>query len=1397
MELRSVFVFILLIVFKAVSAQVGNYKFSHLTVKDGLPHNQINCVFKDDKGFLWFGTMAGLARFDGYAFKVYQHKLNDSSTIGDNDVVSITQGPGNKLWVQSRAGMQVYDPKKDRFYRRVWDELRQMNINENSVRKVFRDKKGSFWFIPEHAGLYHYNPKSNRSSYFQHQLKNSKSLAASPIIDLAEGPNGEIWVIHADGLLEQIEPVSKTVVKRIRGLANVMGAENDTYRLFVDKQGWVWIYNTLVSGGMFYVDPVKGQLVNINKNSVGWRLNSNIISGIVQVKNNEIWIATDHGGINIIDKASPRVKYIANNEDSDKDVIGQNNLSSIYYDNLGTVWIGTYRRGISYYHPGIVKFPLIKPSSASNSLVYNDVNYLAEDKKGNLWIATNGKGIAYFDRQRNTFKTYRHDPGNANSLSHDAIVSLYVDKGGKLWVGTYSGGLDCFDGQRFSHYRNIPNDPTSLSDNRVAAIYEDSSDRFWVLTMGGGINLFDRSSNKFKRLTVQSKDLKSNYVFSILEDSKKNLWFGTGYGLAILPYKSTRFKSIINTADSPEGLINNTVNCLVEDKKGNILIGTREGLSLYNPRSQKFKNFTTADGLPDNNIQGMEMDAAGYFWLSTSNGLSKVAVRYEPEVVLECKNFDESDGLQGKEFNRNASLKLKSGELAFGGADGFNLFDPAKVKTFNTPARLFITGFQLFNRPVQVDERIDGSVLLSTSITETKSVTLKSYQNVFTIEFASLNYIEPHKVKHQYMMEGFDKGWINADNSVRKATYTNLDAGDYVFKVRASNPDGRWTAKPVELHIRILPPFYKSNFAYFIYLLMIAGGLYLLRQRGIEKLKRQFAAEQEKKEVQRLLEQEKLEVQRVIEQERMEAMRFRELDALKIKFLTNISHEFRTPLSLILAPIDKLLKQLENSQAMEQVLVIQRNARRLLSLVNQLLDFRRMELNELKLQKRTDNIVSFVKEIALSFKDIAEQKNIQLSFNSSSEEVYTAFDHDKVERILFNLISNAFKFTLENGKVNVSLDLTAGRDQVTIKVRDTGIGIAADKQEKIFDSFFQSDVPDAIINQGSGIGLSIAKEFAKLHGGDIQLESELNFGSCFTVFLPVEELSVEESSDDFIEEIITEGKTADAVLQPADVPLSAKKLTVLILEDDVDFRFYLKDNLKEEYNVIEAGNGKDGWQKALFHHPNIIVSDISMPEMDGIEFCKKVKNDSRTFHIPIILLTAAGGEEQQIKGLGSGANDYMTKPFSFEILHTKIRNMIRQQESFKKTYQKQVEIKPLDVEVESPDEKFLQDVIKELEKNMSNSNFSVDELSSLLFVSRVTLYKRILNLTGKTPLEFIKSYRLNRAVQLLERGDFTISQICYKVGFKTSKNFVKSFKAEFGVIPSKYVENRELLDTTD
>lgn len=620
------------------------------------------------------------------------------------------------------------------------------------------------------------------------------------------------------------------------------------------------------------------------------------------------------------------------------------------------------------------------------------------------------------------------------------------------------------------------------------------------------------------------------------------------------------------------------------------------------------------------------------------------------------------------------------------------------------------------------------------------------------------------------MMEGLDENWIAADNRTRKATYTNVDPGNYVFKVRTSTVHDTWNGKVLTVNIRILPPFWKTQIAYVAYVLLILAILFYLRYRGIKRIRTQFLQEQEKQEA-----------LRIREQEREEARRLHELDRLKIKFLTNVSHEFRTPLSLIIAPLDKMLKDPQLAEQNAQVSMIKRNVKRLLNLVNQLLDFRKMEVYDLKLDARQGDIIRFIKEVSFSFMDIAEQKNIKFAFDTDVPSLETSFDFDKIERILFNLLSNAFKFTPAGGHVGVFLNLIpaeAGSNTVhlRINVMDSGIGIPPEKVDKIFDRFYQHDIPASLINQGSGIGLSITREFVKLHQGNIRVESITNGGSCFIVELPLQtapagkEVAVEENQQ-----------------HGAPQREKNKKPTVLLVEDNEDFRFYLKDNLQEHFCLLEAANGKEGWQKALALHPDLIVSDVSMPEMNGLELCTKIKQDKRTSHIPIILLTALVGEEYQMKGLETGANDYLCKPFNFEMLLSKIRNLLTLQTTIKKVYTKQVEVQVADISIQSVDEKFMAAALAFVEENLQNANLSVAELSKHLCISRVSLYKKMLLLTGKTPVDFIRSIRLRKAAQMLEKSQLSIAEISYEVGFNTPHYFTKSFKAEFGVLPSAYI----------
>lgn len=1365
-------VFLSLFLFTAVNGQTSQFQFSQLDVSNGLSHNQVTAIHKDAQGFMWFGTMSGLNRYDGSRFKIFKHKSTDSTSINDDFIESIQEGPEEELWVLTRYGLTIYDPRTERFRHNIEAELRKFKIPGQHVNSMRKDKTGTFWFVVSQRGIYRYNALTKKTFHYQHSKNNRYSLDSGAVSSIAEDVRGDFWVVYRNGLINRIDSRSNKVNYRSDVLAREMSGKNLSFALTVDREGDLWVYDRGSDVGLYRFSPKTKKMNHFSKGSATGKLNSNIISNVIQDNAGLIWVATDHGGINLLDKTSLRTRYLVNQEDDNRS-IKQNSIVSLFKDNDGIVWIGTFKKGISYYHPAIKKFPLTRHYGSNlKSLPHDDVNRFCEDAKGNLWLGTNGGGLIYFNRITQEFTRYKHDAADKNSLSNDVIVSLHIDHRQRLWIGTFFGGLDCFDGKKFTHFRHDERDSTSISDDRIWEIFEDSAKRLWIGTLTGGLNRLDEARKVFSHYEVGPNSVHSTYFSSILEDRAGNIWLGGSYGIDVLLKKTNKFIHFLHDDADPQSLIHNNVTNMIQDRRGFIWVGTREGLGMLNPRTGKFKNFQKADGLPDNNIADLQEDNNNNLWISTSNGLSNLIISKQEKgrYNYRFKNYDESDGLAASEFNESASLKTRMGELIFGGANGFNIFQPDAILSSTVHPPLVLTDFQIFNDVVTPGKESKGQVVLAQSITQSKSVTLNYDENVFTIEFAALYFFNNDKLKIEYMLDDFDKTWLTADKDVRKVTYTNLDPGSYTFKLRSTNEEGVYGSKVLEFHVLILPPVWKTGYAYLAYIILFAGTLIYIRRRGIHKIRTQF----------------------VIEQQRQEAKKLLELDRMKMQFVTNVSHEFRTPLSLILAPVDNLLKLTDEPEQIRQVQMISRNARRLLNLVNQLLDFGKLEDQELRLHPVQDDIIGFIKEVAYSFMEICEKKNIRFVFDSTVESVVAEFDPDKIERILLNLLSNSIKFSHAGGQISVLLDLIEQIGETTkilqIKVIDTGIGIPVEKQAKVFERFFQHHVPNSLVNSGSGIGLSITQEFVKLHGGKIDIQSDEGEGCCFTVSLPVKtnvitaELAGEESA-------LEEKASLEKVTRP-----SGKQPLVLIIEDNDDFRLYLKDHLKETFKIVEAANGKEGWQKALALHPNLIVSDITMPEMDGIALCRKLKSDPRTSYIPVILLTAISGEEQQLAGLDTGATDYMTKPFNFDILLSKIKNILIQQESMRQTYRKQLEITPSQIPVDSPNEEFVQKVLLIIEKNISSPEFSVEDLSAAMFMSRVTLYKKILAATGKSPVEFIRSVRIKRAAQLLEQGHLTISQIGYNVGFKSQKYFVRSFKMEYNILPSAYREQAMVKD---
>jgi signal transduction histidine kinase/ligand-binding sensor domain-containing protein/DNA-binding response OmpR family regulator len=1366
-------VILLFLLQQCLYAQKNIYKFSRLDIADGLSNNRVNCLYQDLSGFMWFGTPTGLNRYDGYKFKVFKHKANENNSLVDNYVIGIYEGPDKKMWVLTHKGLCVYSPETESFSSDVAHELQHYNVLTDQLNLIKKDASGDYWFLTENKGAYCYHPSTRTTNAYNTAVGSRILLHSNAIADIVAEKPGFKWLLYADGVIDELNTVNNTVVKRVFDLYVANNKKRESYSVLLANDNSLWIYSNDTFLGVYCYNPKDNNLMHYGKDSPGISLNSNVINTIVQGEDNNLWVGTDHGGINLINMQTHKVDYLLNRPDDATSVAG--NSAVVYKDRSGIIWVGTFKQGISYFHKNIIQFPLARHyDSVPQSLPYEDVNCFVEDAKGNLWIGSNGGGLMCYNNATKRFTRYRHNPADPGSLSNDVVVTLFTDHQNRLWAGTYFGGLERMEGDGFVHYRHQDNMLSSLSDDRVYSIMEDAQKRLWVGTFAGGLNILDTKTNCFIH---PSYPMSSEYTAILYQDKQQNMWIGRDKGIDIIEKSTGTLKHYYNEPKNPNSLIANDVNCIVQDSRGLFWLGTKDGLSILDEKANRFINIDDSKGLPNNNIANVLEDNNGLVWLSTANGLASVKlVKAGNSYSYQIHKYDQFDGLQGKEYNVIAALKTRNGDLIFGGPQGFNRFNPENIRTIVQKPNLLFTDFQLFNQSVRVGDTIKGHVVLSKSITASHSLVLKHDENVFSIEFAACDYFNLNKISYQYKLEGFDKDWLVAPKGLRKATYTNLDADDYVFKVRAintNNPDSQGMAS---LNIKILPPFWKSPLAYAFYLVMILCGLFYMRHRGILKIKRKFE-----------LMQEKMEAERKVAKEREEARRMHELDLMKIKFFTNVSHEFRTPLSLIISPIDNLIRNNDKAEGLPQLIMIKRNGKRLLNLVNQLLDFRKMEFNELKLNLISGDIIQFIKEACLSFTDMADQNHIDYLFDSEVSSLIMNFDHDKIERVLFNLLSNSFKFTSSGGHISVFVSFRSNEEnwpdnqRLEIKIMDTGIGIAKEKQERIFDRFFQDNLPDGLLNQGSGIGLSISKEFVKMHDGDILVESEPGDGSCFTIQLPV-------GVEDEMPEIITLPEPVQHAPKTDEYILGAsKKPVVLLIEDNADLRFYLKDNLKHDFNIIEAANGKDGWQKTLALHPDLIVSDISMPEMNGLDLCKKIRQDSRTCHIPIILLTALTEKEDQLAGTANGANDYITKPFNFEILLSKINGLLLMQQTLKRTYQKQVDIQANEIDIVSEDEKFLKNTLNCIEKNITNPNFSVEELSRLMSINRVSLYKRLLKLTGKTPIDCIKTIRLKRAVQLLEKSKLGIAGVAYEVGFNNPTYFSKVFKEEYGMLPSEYV----------
>lgn len=759
--LKLALLFAFWINFSCAFAQNNIYQFNSIDARKGLSNNQVNAIFKDERGFIWLGTTSGLNRYDGYNFKVFRRKPGDTTSIGDDYVSQIVKGPDQTLWILSPNGWNIFNPRTEKFTSNSLQVIQSLGIVDDGFSDIVEDKRSNFWFVYPRKGLYKYNSVTKKTSFFSPASK-LLALSSSNVSRVAVDSKGYVWVIYTEGTLEKIDPVSDKVVFRTAVLRPYIKTTDIFYRIFIDRDDDLWIYTRAEARGVFYYRPPQNDLQIFQKETGAVRLNNNIVNGVTQDNKGLIWIATDHGGINLVNKKDFSVRYLTNDENDPKS-LSQNSVNTIYTDDDGTIWIGTYKKGVSQFHENNARFPLYHHQSCNTqSLPYNDINKFLEDKAGNLWIGTNG-GLIYFDRKAGTYKRYVHSDADPNSLSNNVIVSMHIDNEGKLWIGTYFGGMDCFDGKKFTHYRHDPKNPQSLADDRVWEIFEDSRHRFWIGTLTEGLELFDRKTGTFTHYGWgrANRSPASRYVCSIVEDKSGNIWMATSLGLEMLDVRTGAFQHFEHIENDPTSLSYNNVVDLLPDSRGLLWIATRNGLNVYSPSTKKFTSFYTTDGLPDNSIFTLLEDNNGSIWATTPNALARVIVSGTAAApTFGFKSYNEADGLQSGQFNEHAALRLRSGELVVGGANGMNIFLPSGLSEKKPAPHLVITDLQIFNNSARIGEQYEGSVVLPQSITEAKEITLEYDQNVFTVEFAAIDFLAQDKIKYAYKLEGFNTEWL-------------------------------------------------------------------------------------------------------------------------------------------------------------------------------------------------------------------------------------------------------------------------------------------------------------------------------------------------------------------------------------------------------------------------------------------------------------------------------------------------------------------------------------------------------------------------------------------------------------------------------------------------------------
>ncbi len=1318
----------------------------------GLASNYVYQIIQDKKGFIWIGTEEGLNKFDGKNFSEFTTKPGRYS-LSHNRAQTVMLAPDGNIWVGTSDGINIYDYKSDSVIR-VRTNTAPLKLKYNDITFLTTSKNGKTTWIGTYGnGIHYYNWDKKEFDRFKLPLIHGVKEPLL-VMSILEDDSKRLWIGTQNNGLYKYDLEQRTFEYCPLKEQNlfVQAIYQDSYRrLWIGTNKGCYIYNETTD----LFDPV----------TYPEGLKTNSINVFREDHQGKLWIGSDLFLMNFTTRSfskTEKFNYQIYTHGESSFTLNCPSISSILVDRDNNIWIGTVWGGVNMMQGVQSKFKLYKQEpDIPFSLPKTPITGICKDNEGNILLSTNTKGIY---KMNSTTLQFRKFATSNNYAGYD-FQTILNDNQGKIWLGTFKNGVVVMDknGIEKTHFTQNPLDANSLPDNDVRCLYQSENHNIWVATQKGTA-VINSQTLKIERVIHLNNNAG---VRVIKEDADGLIWFGT-YGDGVVTYNPSTKQ--LNNSPTP---LNLTIVYDIFINNDNVWFATHgQGVFLYNKNTKKTYHYSEKEGLPTNFVRSILRDKNGFIWVGTPKGISKINPK-----THEIQNFNTQDGLQTQGFYERSVYLSPEGQMYFGGYTGLNVFNPQNVTKNDRCPQVIFTKLSVFNQTISPSNNKHKSSPIKENINIADKIKLNYDQSVFSIEFIGLNYNASQKIQYAYMLKGVDSKWNNLGNQ-NNITFRNLSPGSYELQVKASSPDGVWSEDNVtSINIVIKPPFWKSWWASLIYILILAVILYFVWQFTTLKIK----SENELK-----IERAKLEKEEELHQE-------------KLQFFTNISHEFRTPLTLIIGPLEKLQAEETNETKKSNIRLMSRNARRLLVMVNQLLDFRKTERGQMSLNIKYADIIAFVKEIMHSYEELKETKNIKFDFEHKEEVLMTWFDPEFIDKCLFNLLSNAFKFTPDKGKIIVSVD--KNNENVEISVADNGRGIPENEQTLIFNRFYTGK-EHSTMQPGSGVGLHLTKNLVELHHGKISVISIPNKKTIFTISIPANQKAY--SLDEFANESTATSRQINGDFE-SETTIYEKTQTdkenpdkykkrILLVEDNAEIRKYIIEILGTHYIIDEAENGIEGLKKAIEKEYNLVISDLMMPEMDGIEMCKQLKSNIETDHIPIVMLTAKSSIENKIEGLNVGADSYISKPFHPEHLSVRVAKLIEQREMFKDRYSKKIlleNIQNQENKTESPDEKFLQKIVAVILDRMSETDFNGDVLASELYISRMGLHRKIKALTGQSTGEFIRNVRLKKACELLIVSGKNVSDVCYDVGFNSPSYFTTCFTEVYKMTPSEYVKNQK------